>query len=251
MVKKTDIELSFVFPTFDEDQNIFNRIQEINALQILLNKSVEIVISDDTPNNELLEKRISKLGNKNLNIKYISRHKKKLKKGLAASILDGITSSSGNFICVADVDGQHNIFDAFFLYKKAKENSLIAIGSRFKRGGGMGSASHYCVALLFNLWLSIINSVPCLDKTGGFFVFNSFFKNEFLLKYKSLIFNGYGDYFISLTRLIYVNKIKFKEYPVFYRLRSSGYSKSNFPKMIITYSYTCIKSRFLIKKNLK
>ena len=37
-------------------------------------------------------------------------------------------------------------------------------------------------------------------------------------------------------------KIKVIENPVFYRIRSSGYSKSNFSKMILTYTFTAIKS---------
>ena len=191
-------ELSFVFPTFDEDINVINRLREIEAISDLINGQIEIIISDDTPHNNLLEKQLRKIKKKeSLTIKYIHRNKLKLRRGLAFSIKDGLEASSGNYICVADVDGQHNIFDALNLYEKSKKFNRLVIGSRFIKGGGMGSFNHFLISLIFNLWLIPIISVPCLDKTGGFFVMpNDICQKLITSEYN--IFSGYGDYFCLL-----------------------------------------------------
>ena len=54
------VELSFIFPTYDEDQNIFERLGEIECLKDLVNGNIEVIISDDTPSNFVLEERITK-----------------------------------------------------------------------------------------------------------------------------------------------------------------------------------------------
>ncbi len=238
-----DIELTFVFPTYDEDENIFTRLKEIEALRLLIDKNIEVIISDDTPSNFLLEQQISDYAiNSELSINYILRSKEKKKRGLAFSILDGLNLASGRFICVADVDGQHNIFDSFQLYEISKRNNQMVIGSRFKKGGGMGSGSHYIFSFAFNIWLILLTRVSCLDKTGGFFVMPKDLYESKIKNKSKFIFKGYGDYFINLIRFMHKKKINYIEKPVFYRLRSSGYSKSNFNRMIITYSLTALKS---------
>ena len=124
------VELSFIFPTYDEDQNIFERLGEIECLKDLVNGNIEVIISDDTPSNFVLEERITKfLKFSELKIVYISRFKKQKKRGLAYSILDGLNVAKGNYICIADIDGQHNIFDAFSLYETSRKLGLITIGS--------------------------------------------------------------------------------------------------------------------------
>ena len=237
------VELSFIFPTYDEDQNIFERLGEIECLKDLVNGNIEVIISDDTPSNFVLEERITKfLKFSELKIVYISRFKKQKKRGLAYSILDGLNVAKGNYICIADIDGQHNIFDAFSLYETSRKLGLITIGSRFKKGGAMSSKTHFLCSYVFNLWLIIITRVNCLDKTGGFSVIPRAILKKTILKRKEYIFKGYGDYFINLSRFLHINKIDFKEIPVFYRLRSSGYSKSNFSLMIIKYTLTALKA---------
>lgn len=244
------IELSFIFPTYDEDENIFSRLKELEALRVLINENVEVIISDDTPSNFLLEQRIFDFAkNSELSIKYLLRSRENKKRGLALSILDGLNMAKGKFICVADVDGQHNIFDAFQLYKISKQENLMVIGSRFKRGGGMGSSSHFVFSFAFNIWLIFLTRVSCLDKTGGFFVIPQQLYRSKIKKISNIIFSGYGDYFINLIRFMHKKKIKFVEEPVFYRLRSSGYSKSNFSKMIISYTLTAIKSVWIKELN--
>lgn len=241
-----DYELAFVFPTYDEDINIINRLKEIEAISHLVRGKIEMIVADDTPSNDLLAEQLSKIIPINdIKLKYINRNKLKLKRGLANSIRDGIKSTNSNYICVADVDGQHNIFDAINLYENSKKNNQVVIGSRFVKGGGMGSLIHFLVSYLFNIWLILITGVACLDKTGGFFVMPKGISNKFLNSEFDL-FQGYGDYFIRIIRYAYIKRISFREIPVFYRLRSAGYSKSNFTKMIFSYSLTAIKARLKI-----
>ena len=112
-------ELAFVFPTYYEDTNIINRFHDIKSLAHKINGKIEIIISDDTPSSQLLEKKIEQLNsNEDIRINYLNRNKQRRKKGLAFSILDGIEISKSNFICVADVDGQHDMYDALNLYSQ-------------------------------------------------------------------------------------------------------------------------------------
>ena len=242
-----NFELAFVFPTYFEEINILKRFEEIKSLAHQIHGKVEIIISDDTPSSELLEKKIEQLNiNKEIKIRYIARNKQKKKKGLAFSILSGLEIAKSNYICVADVDGQHNMFDAIRLYNYSKKSRIIAIGSRFLKKGGMHSPYHYFLSYIFNLWLIQIIGVKCLDKTGGFFVMPSNI-NKIIIRSKQKIFWGYGDYFLRLIRFIYINKIPFCEIPVFYPARTSGSSKSNFFNMIFSYTFAALKSRLNIK----
>ena len=154
---------------------------------------------------------------------------------LAYSIYDGLREVSADFYVIADVDGQHSVWDALSMFKISQDTGDVVVGSRFVRGGGMGSLKHYFAANIFNIMLGIINDFKVSDKTGGFAVLPRSIV-EMSMANSQFIFRGYGDYFISLSRLLSKFRVKVINFPVFYRLRSSGYSKSNFLKMIVTYS---------------
>lgn len=238
--------LAFIFPVFDEDDNIINRIYEINALSSLVQGTICVVFSDDTPGPEVVDARLSDLKSSlQIDVIHIPRCLSQAPRGLAFSVLDGIKSVDADFYCIADVDGQHSMWDAFQMFQISRSSSSVVIGSRFIKGGGMGSYKHFISAFIFNFFLSFLNGFKVSDKTGGFAVLPAS-SIKLILAYSKYVFFGYGDYFIALSKVLALHNIFVKNYPVFYRLRSSGYSKSNFLFMIFSYSCRCFRRPFIV-----
>jgi dolichol-phosphate mannosyltransferase len=227
-MKNSKIPISIILPTYNEAGNIIPLVKSIS--QNLKDINYEIIIVDDNSPDGTAGIVKRNYGRDKL-IKIIIRKKNP---GLALSILEGVEKSRGDYIMVMDTDFNHNPDDIGKFLEQKKLFNLI-VGSRYIKGGGMENKIRYFFSYFYNQFIRFSLRLKTSDNLSGFFLIE---KNCLKRMDLTIIFHGYGDYFIRLLKAAVTNNLKIKEVPVFYRNRISGYSKSNLLTMILNYSKT-------------
>lgn len=234
--------ISVILPTYNEKGHIVKLIHALHTVSKKIHKAFEIIVVDDNSPDKTAE-IVQKTFIRNKQIKVFVRTRDR---GLAASILFGLQKAKGTYCIVMDTDFSHNPSVIPFMLQKISQADMI-IGSRYVTGGGMVNRRRYYLSKLFNMFLKILLGIHVSDFLSGYFCV----RREFLVKNKLLqkrIFSGYGDYFIDLIAQVKRAKGTFLEVPSFYIDRSYGESKSNLPKLLVTYSQRSFKL-FLQQKN--
>jgi dolichol-phosphate mannosyltransferase len=228
------LDISIILPTYCECGNISQLISAIEENLSALNQQVEIIVVDDNSPDCTAEVVRQLMPLPGFTIRCLVRVNER---GLATAIKHGILHASGDRIVVMDTDFNHSPDNLITLVTLLNDNDMV-IGSRFVQGGGMEDRFRYCASLFFNLFIQLILWSPVRDSLCGFFAM----RRETLLALDlKTIFSGYGEYFIRLVFFARQNGLKIKEIPVFYTLRKTGESKSNFTSMIADYSRTTFK----------
>jgi dolichol-phosphate mannosyltransferase len=158
-------------------------------------------------------------------------------KGFAKSIRRGIEEATGDFVLVMDTDFTHPPSEICKMLYVAQVFDVVT-GSRFCVGGSMPSRRHYLASLIYNWLIRLILRTQIQDNLSGFFVVNRHKLN--LLPFDE-IFYGYGEYFFRL--LFYAERVHLTivELPTKYSDRFSGNSKSNFAKLLFSYTMELLK----------
>jgi dolichol-phosphate mannosyltransferase len=229
------LKISVVLPTYNESGNI---VRLISAVLENIPKEIEgeiIQVDDNSP--DQTHQKVKDAFNNDPRVVPILRTSDK---GLAKSIHDGIMSSSGDLIVVMDTDFSHDpeVIPTMIHISKVFD---VVVGSRFCEGGDMDSKRHYLASLVFNWWIRLILRTQIQDNLSGFFLI----RRERLMKLPlDTIFQGYGEYFFKL--LHYAQKAGYAiiEVPVIYQKRPWGESKSNFLKMVFSYTKALFKIKF-------
>jgi dolichol-phosphate mannosyltransferase len=109
----------------------------------------------------------------------------------------------------------------------------------------MQDTRHYLASLAYNWLMRIILRTQVQDNLGGYFTIDA-------NKLKSLpldrIFFGYGDYFFRLLHYAQKRGFSVVEIPAIYEVRHAGTSKSNFLKMLITYTGAMVRLKLQSRK---
>ena len=223
---------SVILASYKESKNLNLLIDKIFFLS---KKKIEIIVVDDFSNDgtlEILKKKKKKFKNLNYLIRYKDR-------GLAKSIYEGIQLSKKKNLVIMDCDFNHNPKDILKLIDKFEQKKLDFVsGSRFKIVKFKDLNVRYTLSYFYCLILSKFLGYKMTDSLSGFFVI----KKKFLLKiYLKKIFFGYGDYFFRLVYFLNKEKIKVDEIQIKYGNRIYGYSKTNFIKNFLKYTYEAIK----------
>lgn len=123
--------LSIILPTYNEKDNLAILIKEISLICNKNGISHQMVIVDDnSPDGTGI--LADELSRKNPKIKVVHRQKKL---GLASAIMEGVSASGGDYICIMDADLQHDPADIPKLYEATKDADIV-LGSRHVEGGG-------------------------------------------------------------------------------------------------------------------
>jgi dolichol-phosphate mannosyltransferase len=229
------MNLSVILPTYNESGNI---IELIRAIMENVPYEYEIIVVDDnSPDGtfNLVEESFTD----NPRIKSTLRMQDR---GFAKSIRTGIESSKGERILVMDTDFTHDPEEIPKLLHVSEAYDLVS-GSRFCPGGNMQDTKHYLASLFYNWFIRIIIHTQVQDNLGGYFII--WRKRINLLPFEKIFF-GYGEYFFRLLHYAQKNKLSIVEIPACYNVRKVGSSKSNFIKMLFTYTSAAIK----LKTNL-
>jgi dolichol-phosphate mannosyltransferase len=163
-------------------------------------------------------------------------------RGFAKSIRHGIEQADSPRIIVMDSDLTHDPFEIPRLLHVGEVYDIVS-GSRFCAGGRMVDMYHYLASMLFNWSLRLLIGTQVQDNLGGYFTA----RRDLIMKLPvDEIFYGYGEYYFRLLHFAQHAGHSIVEIPSSYLLRGTGKSKSNWFRMVRTYSMAAIKLRLLI-----
>lgn len=228
MKKTSDIQISIILPTYNEKDNIILLIKEINKNLVSGKINYECVIMDDDSPDGTYE-NILKYFKDDAQIRPFLRKKDH---GLAKSIIDGIKKARGKAILVMDSDFNHDPKMICQMHDVLKYYDMV-IGSRFVYNGGMEDVLRNKFSYFYNQFVRLILGTHINDNLSGYFIMKADLLRAIT---DESIFQGYGEYFIRLIYRAKLNNYNILEVPVYYNLRRHGNSKSNFLKMIASYS---------------
>lgn len=227
---------SIVLPTYNEKGNIGELITAIQNILVRENINFEVLIVDDNSPDGTANIVREKFSGDN-RVRLFVREEDR---GLATAIRYGIEQSAGNIIVVMDTDFNHDPRMLPQLINFLEYYDVIT-GSRFVLGGGMDNRiRHYC-SMIYSDLLRLLLGIHIIDKLSGFFAIR---KEKLIALDMDSIFWGYGDYFIRLLLKAQKNGFRMLEVPIFYGLRKTGYSKTNFLKVFFMYTLSSIKIFF-------
>jgi len=232
------MKVSIILPTFNEAGNIIKLVEEI-IVNIPKDWEYEIIVVDDN----------SPDGTYDTVKKYFSQNNRVVPflrttdRGFAKSIRAGIERAQGEQIIVMDTDFTHDPVEIPKLLHVGKIYDIVS-GSRFCSGGNMQDLKHYMASLLYNWVLRIVLRTQVQDNLGGYFTIK---KDKVMQLSLDNIFFGYGEYFFRLLHFAKSDAMTIVEIPSFYRARLSGKSKSNFLKMLFSYT----KAALQLKRHAK
>ena len=228
--------ISIVIPTYNEKDNIIKLIESIKKIGKQKKLKYEIIVVDDSSpdGTGLLVRKIYK---NNRSIRCFIRHSHR---GLAQSILYGISNAKGKIIIGMDADFNHppvyvdKLVDAL----KAKKGKLI-IASRFVKGGSMHGFLRPFGSKIVNYLLRYFFRFPLYDNLSGYYaIYLSDLKKMGLQN----IYSGYGEYHMRLVWFAhYLHGYSIFELPAKCGKRYRGVSKSDLLGMLVGYFHEAWK----------
>lgn len=230
------MKVSVILPTYNEAGNIIGLVEEILAYFPPDVEPEILIVDDDSPDKTYNVAKGAFDGN--LKVRIILRTEDR---GFAKSIRTGIEQATGELVIVMDTDFTHDPVEIPRMLHIARIYDIVS-GSRFCAGGNMQDRKHYLASLAYNWLLRALLRTQLQDNLGGYFVMK---RNEILSLPLDLIFYGYGEYFFRLLYFAQRRGLKVIEIPAIYRVRTYGASKSNFLKMLFSYS----KAAILLRQN--
>ena len=229
------MKVSIILPTYNEEKNIVGLIHSVIE-NIPAERDYEIIVVDDnSPDGTYTA--VANAFRDNLRVIAILRDSNP---GLAASILDGIKKAGGEQIVVMDSDFTHDPAEIPRLLHVGEIYDIVS-GSRFCAGGRMVDTAHYIASMVYNWFLRLVLRTQVQDNLGGYFAAR---KRDIMSLPVERIFFGYGDYFFRLLHFAQLNKLSIVEVPAQYMMRSRGASKSNYLKMIYTYTSAALRLKY-------
>lgn len=222
------MDVSIIIPTFNEVENVVPLVQEIKANMPLSSTYEIIVVDDDSPDGTIRAVEQAFPNDPSV-VPLLRTHDR----GLANSVRAGIDKSSGDKILVMGADFTHDPREISPMLRVGEVYDIV-IGSRFCAGGNMYSTTHYMLSLYYNRFARVFLRTQVQDNLGGYFTMPR--AELYRLPFEK-IFYGYGDYFFRLLHYAQRMNMSIVEVPAQYQARRGGTSKSNFPKMLLSYSW--------------
>lgn len=234
------MKVSVILPTYNEAGNIVRLVEEI-ASRIPADWEPEILVVDDNSPDGTYRVASERFAG-DAGVRTILRTKDR---GFAKSIRHGIESATGDYVVVMDTDLTHDPAEIPCMLHVAAVYDIVS-GSRFCAGGNMQDTKHYLASLLYNWFIRIILRTQVQDNLGGYWVMK---RSELMALPFDEIFYGYGEYFFRLLHFAQKRGLRIVEIPTLYRARTYGSSKSNFLKMLFTYSRAALAVRAQVRRH--
>jgi len=226
------MKVSVILPTYNEAENIVDLIHTIIE-NIQAPWKYEIIVVDDNSPDATFQKVQLAFQDNAAVVSFLRTQDR----GLAKSIRAGIERAQGDRILLMDTDFTHDPIEIPRLLHVGLMYDIVS-GSRFCSGGNMKDRGHHLASLTYNFLLRVILRTQIQDNLGGYFTI----KREKILELPlDRIFYGYGEYFFRLIHFAQRRGYTIVELPAQYLDRSAGKSKSNFPKLLFTYSMAAIR----------
>jgi len=228
------MKVSVILPTYNEADNIIQLVREV-IRNVPPEWKYEVILIDDNSPDETY--RVAKDAFKDNPFVIILLRTSD--RGLANSIRCGIEMAQGGQVLVMDTDFTHDPKEIPNLLHVGKMYDIVS-GSRFSSGGNMQSRRHYLASFVYNLFIRVVLRTQIQDNLGGFFTIK---KRKLDSLPKEMIFFGYGDYYFRLLHYAQKRGMSIVEVPVIYRSRKAGASKSDFGKLLFSYTRAVLQLR--------
>jgi dolichol-phosphate mannosyltransferase len=228
---------SIVLPTYNEAGNIVQLIDGVKAA-IPSGLEYEILVVDDNSPDGTFD-LVRGTFEHDTSVRAVLRTSDR---GFAKSIRDGIERAQMSRVIVMDTDLTHDPAEIPRLLHVGAIYDIVS-ASRFCAGGRMTDTRHYLISLLYNWVLRIVLRTQIQDNLGGYFTAS---RSSVLSLPVDEIFYGYGEYYFRLLHFAQRSKLSIVEIPASYLLRGAGKSKSNWFRMMRTYTTAAVKLRWHI-----
>ncbi|MFC7292590.1 glycosyltransferase family 2 protein [Hirschia litorea] len=213
-------QLSVIIPVYNEADNVTRVVAALD--KALVDVSWEVVFVDDhSPDNT--SQIITDIAAHDQRVRLIHRVGRR---GLSSAVIEGIMSSTADFVAVMDGDLQHDetkLKEMLSAVSCSGDGGIdIAIGTRYTEGGSTGDWNYARkVMSKFANWIAHkITRVELKDPMSGFFLLR---RDTFLNVVEGL--SGLG--FKILLDILTTSKspLKVAEIPYTFRVREAGESK--------------------------
>jgi dolichol-phosphate mannosyltransferase len=218
------MKLTIVSPTYNEAENVPQLVHEVDAA--LSGTDYEIVIADDDSPDRTWAVA-GQLAAQNPRIRVLRRTKDR---GLSAAVMEGVLSSSSDYVGVIDADLQHDPAILPQMIASLDRGAEIAVGSRYVDGGGTGT---WKATRRFQSWVAtqlarIFLGVQLTDPMSGYFILR---RDDVDRIRTELDLSGFKILLEIIARLA---PSRLEEVPYTFRTRVAGKSKLS-SKVILQY----------------
>lgn len=225
-------QVSVILPAYNEADNIVTLVRAIKAAIPDRFRQEILVVDDNSPDGTY---RI--VHDTFLNDSSVIPILRTKDRGFAKSIRCGLEQAGGNRIIVMDSDLTHDPAEIPRLLHVGEIYDIVS-GSRFCAGGRMVDNAHYVASLVYNWVLRLVLRTQVQDNLGGYYTA----RRDALLRLPlDEIFYGYGEYYFRLLHFAQKANLTVVEVPALYLPRGSGSSKSNWLRMIFTYTVAAVR----------
>jgi dolichol-phosphate mannosyltransferase len=231
--------VSIVLPTYNEVDNI---VPLVRAIQAAVPQAVdyEILIMDDCSPDGTYE-AVRREFVHDIRVKPLLRRHDR---GFAKSIREGIERATGERVIIMDSDFTHDPREIPRLLHVGEVYDIVS-GSRFCAGGRMIDTTHYVISMLYNWMLRLVLRTQVQDNLGGYYTAR---RLSLLALPLEEIFYGYGDYYFRLLHFAQRAGMSIIEIPAEYVPRATGKSKSNWLRMLATYTMAAVQLKWRIRR---
>lgn len=237
---RSDNSFSVILPTYNEAGNIVELIRSIKAAVPAGMECEILVVDDSSPDGTFELARSAFEGDPE--VRPIMRT---TDRGFAKSIRHGIEAASHDRIVVMDSDLTHDAIEIPRLIHVGQIYDIVS-GSRFCAGGRMSDTKHYLLSLIYNWLLRLLLRTQVQDNLGGYFTAS---RERILELPLDEIFFGYGEYYFRLLHFAQRAGMSIVEIPSHYLLRGAGTSKSNWWRMIWSYTKAALQLKSRIARH--
>jgi dolichol-phosphate mannosyltransferase len=229
------MRVSVILPTYNESHNIAELVSAIIREAELVGWDPEVIVVDDNSPDGTYQ-TVKDAFVDNPAVIPVLRTKDR---GLARSIRAGIEMAHGDKVLIMDSDFTHDPSEIPKMLHVSEVYDIVS-GSRFCPGGNMQNRRHYIASFLYNFFVRLVLNTQVQDNLGGFFIIS---RNKLQTLPQDRIFFGYGDYFFRLLHYAQKNRIPIVEVPAVYSRRRLGSSKSNFLRLLFSYTKAVVQLR--------
>ena len=216
----SDINISFILPTFNERKNILPLLDELLGASDTY--EVELIVVDDN-STDGTSSLVRERAKKDRRIRLINRLGRS---GLSSALKEGCLNATGDIIAIMDTDGQHEVSAIKSAIQKLLTDELdLVFGSRFlnessiqglsqKREGGSilaNSLARFSLSKKYSHLTDLMSGCLVLKRQSCISLVEKIDVNGFKFLYELLAISK--------------GKLKVSETPLFFQPREHGISK--------------------------
>lgn len=217
----TPPKLSVIVPTFNERDSIGPLVQKLEAA--LAGIAFEVIIVDDNSPDGTAE-LAKELAKQKPHVRCIHRVGRR---GLSSACIEGMASSSAQYVAVIDADHQHDESILPQMLQRVEEGADVAVGSRYSGEGSSTagfSKSRQAGSTLATKLSGILTGKALSDPMSGFFLLRRSLFNEVAPRLSREGFKILLDIIVTANRRR-SGKLVIAEVPYSFRPRYAGESK--------------------------